>query len=201
MDGTTRRGFLESTGLGLAGLVLGCTPGGPTGDTAPFSDPATEACEATEVQTEGPFFEAGVPVRSDLDLYDEEGTPLRFEGRVVDTDCRPIENAVVDLWHADPGGAYDDSAEHRYRGQQATDADGRFGFTTLKPGHYEVDANWTRPAHLHVKVRVGGTEVLTTQLYFEGDPFNDDDNILVPELVMAVVEEGDGIATAYELVV
>lgn len=193
----SRRGFLQTTGLGLAALALGCDEqaGDDTG-----GDP--EVCgDRTLDQTEGPYWLPDVPIRTDLDLYDEAGTRLRWRGRVVATDCTPIEGAIVDLWHANPTGTYDDSTEMRYRGQTATDAEGRFEFTTVKPGHYVVSPSWTRPAHLHVKVWVGGEELLTTQLYFETDPFNEADTIIHDTLIMAEGADGDGIVCEYELVV
>ena len=39
-----------------------------------------------------------------------------------------------------------------------------------------------RPAHIHVKVRAGGFRELTTQLYFKGDPFNQNDFGYLPSL-------------------
>lgn len=196
LDEPSRRGFLAATGLGLAALALGCDPD-ETGDDTD----ATCDGEPTVDQIEGPFWLPDVPVRTDLDLHGETGTSLRWSGRVLGTDCAPIAGAIVDLWHANPTGVYDETAQMRYRGQTATDADGRFEFTTLKPGHYVVSPSWTRPAHLHVKVFVDGQQRLTTQLYFETDPFNEADTILHESLVMAEEPDGDGIACAFDFVV
>ncbi len=178
-----RRAFLRTAGLGVVGLALGCVPEDPP-------DGIT-SCAFTPNQTEGPFWIPDVPVRTELDLHGDPGARLQFEGRVVGEDCGPFADAIVDLWHADPTGVYDDSATQKYRGQTRTDAEGRFAFHTVLPGHYEVSATWTRPAHLHVKVFVDGGEVLTTQLYFESDPFNDADTLIEDALIMEEEDLGD----------
>lgn len=104
----------------------------------------------------------------------------------MNASCKPVANAVVELWHASPSrpgaeagatdATYDSSASFRYYGQVATDAAGRYEFLTLRPGWY-LNAGTYRPAHLHVKVWVGNVDTpqLTTQLYFDGDPFNHGD--------------------------
>ena len=139
-------------------------------------------CEQTANDIEGPFYRPNVPVRSELDLYGDAGTELTLSGRVLDLDCNPIPNAVVDIWHADPTDVpvadlvdsdsvdYDNtSSEMRYRGQTATDAEGRYSFHTKKPGWY-LNGGTFRPMHIHVKVWVGDNLKLTSQLYFAGDP-------------------------------
>lgn len=203
---SSRRHFLRVTGLGVTGLAAGCVPDAgddtalDTGDTGDTGDPG--ACDLTVPQTEGPYYEAGAPEHDDLDLFGEGGTPLTFHARVVGEDCGPIAGAVVDLWHANTDGDYDDIAPQSYRGTQTTDDDGWCTFTTRKPGHYEVDANWTRPAHLHLKVWVDGTQRVTTQLYFETDPFNAEDALIDDRLIMAEVDDGaGGIICEYELTV
>ena len=61
--------------------------------------------------------------------------------------CRPVERALVDLWHADDGGAYDNRG-FRYRGHVFTDEQGRYRFRTILPGLYPG-----RTRHYHVKVQ------------------------------------------------
>ena len=58
------------------------------------------------------------------------------------------------------------------------------------PGHYLNGARY-RPAHLHVKVHVAGAERLTTQLYFEGDPYNEGDAWFHPSRALHLVRRGD----------
>ena len=110
----------------------------------------------------------------------------------LDTDCNPIPQAVLEVWQADPSGGYDnDSAEMRYRGQLAADASGSYSFHSLVPGRYLNGATF-RPAHVHVKLWVGGLEQLTTQLYFRDDPFNESDPFIESSLILDYSEDAAG---------
>jgi protocatechuate 3,4-dioxygenase beta subunit len=91
---------------------------------------------------------------------DSSGQPLVLEGLVLRPDCRPIAGAVIDIWHCDEHGRYD-NVSFRYRGHQFTDTAGAFHFKTIRPGHYPG-----RTPHIHVKVQGEATRLLTTQLYF-----------------------------------
>ena len=158
------------------------------------------ACGPTASDIEGPFYRPDIPIGGNLDVHGDDGLPLVLSGRVVDTACAPIEGAVVEIWHATPvapGGepgdveaVYDASEAYRYYGQVATDADGRYEFTTLRPGWY-LNGSAYRPAHIHVKVWVGDQEQLTTQLYFTGDPFNETDPWYNPELALDPDDRGN----------
>ncbi|MBE0593706.1 MAG: intradiol ring-cleavage dioxygenase [Burkholderiaceae bacterium] len=133
----------------------------------------------TRPQTEGPFYSAGPPAKTDF-RSDAPGEPMVLLGFVLGTDCRPIEGARVDLWHADADGRYDNRS-FRLRGWQASDARGRFGFETIVPGLYPG-----RTRHFHVKVQRPGGPVLTTQLYFPDEPGNRRDFIFDARLLMEV---------------
>ena len=77
-----------------------------------------------------------------------------------------MPGALVDLWHADDEGDYDNSG-FRLRGHQFADGEGRFRFRTIVPAQLSG-----RTRHFHVKVQPKGGRVLTTQLYFPGEPGN-----------------------------
>jgi catechol 1,2-dioxygenase len=80
---------------------------------------------------------------------------------------------VLDVWQADAVGNYHAAGanDYRLRGKIKTDALGRYRLETILPGRYG-DAAGIRPAHLHVTfLTPGGNALLTTQLYFEGDPY------------------------------
>jgi protocatechuate 3,4-dioxygenase beta subunit len=132
-------------------------------------------CSLTTPDALGPFFSAGAPIREQLAEPQEPGEPLRIEGRLFDVDdCRtPLAGWGLDLWQADSSGEYYDgpSTNYRLRGRLLTDADGRFSFETIKPGNYPLDTSY-RPAHIHFRVySPGGVLAVTSQLYFEGDPY------------------------------
>src|SRR6185503_2948226 len=78
----------------------------------------TPACGAPTVsQTEGPYFKPSSPERQSLIEPSTKGTRIVVEGTVLDTDCRPIPKALLDVWHADAAGEYDNSG-FRMRGHQ-----------------------------------------------------------------------------------
>ena len=122
----------------------------------------------TPTEIEGPYFRLGAPNRSNL-LEPGDKPELVLTGRVLSVNGNPIPNAVVNLWSSDAAGNYD-MIGYRYHGYQVTDAQGRYEFTTIIPGcYYPRDAK-----HLHVKVQ-GDSSPITTQLYVEGEPGNEED--------------------------
>jgi protocatechuate 3,4-dioxygenase beta subunit len=131
----------------------------------------------TPRQTEGPFFTPNSPKRISL-LEGGEKTRFIVTGTVLSPQCKPVPNALLDFWHADEAGEYDNRG-FRYRGHQHADAQGRFRLETILPAEYPG-----RTRHIHVKVQAPGKRILTTQLYFPGDPANRRDGLYRPELEM-----------------
>lgn len=205
----SRRQFVLAASGGFLSLYAGC--GGSSEDGA-LATP--ESCAETPGDIEGPFWRPDSPERTNLDLYADAGTSLSISGRVLGVDCRPIEEAVVEVWHGYPttvGVAdlspsadveYDNASdEMRYRGLTVVDEDGYFSFRTLKPGWYKALGVY-RPAHVHFKVWKDGVELLTTQMYFAGDPFLASDPWAVGELAVALDSDSDGAERAvFDLVV
>ena len=131
-----------------------------------------KACETTTVDIEGPFYLSGAPNKTILADVNEPGERLFITGRVFSSDCiTPVENAVVDVWHSDDSGNYDNSSSYNLRGIMNTDANGNYGFETILPGQYDIGGGQFRPSHIHFKALAQAHTGLTTQLYFEGDPF------------------------------
>ncbi len=155
----TRRRVLLNTGVLAAGWQLSCMDAVLAQELAPTPS-CRDGDEPTVRQTEGPFFKPRSPERSDL--REPGGTGRRFElsGFVLSRSCRPLYGAVVDLWHADEKGEYDNIG-FRYRGHVITGPDGAFRFHTIVPALYS-----SRTRHYHVKVQAPGSSLLTTQLYF-----------------------------------
>ena len=148
---------------------------------------ATPACDddPTPEQTEGPYWTPDSPERSDFTGDGAPGQRMTLTGTVVDTACKPIPGALLDFWQCDGNGVYDNQG-YKLRGHQHTDGNGAFRLTTVKPGLYPG-----RTRHFHVKVRRPGGEVLTTQLYFPGEPGNKADGIYRSELEMTISDTGD----------
>jgi len=121
------------------------------------------SCNLTTSDIQGPFYKTNPPTRTKIAADSEPGERLLLSGIVKNTDCMPVENAIVDLWQANSAGVYDSSSNYNLRGQTISDAIGAYSFDTILPGVYSG-----RPKHLHVKVSKGNFNI-TTQLYFEGD--------------------------------
>lgn len=161
-----RRSLLRNTLA--AGLAFGARAFAQDGYP---SARASAACDAapTSADIEGPYYLAGAPHRSTLIEPGMEGLPLELVGTLRDTQCRALTGAMLEFWQADERGRYDERGP-RLRGSLETDARGSFALRTILPGRYLNGAQY-RPAHIHLKVH-GPRGVLTTQLYFEGDPYN-----------------------------
>jgi len=164
----SRRGVLAwAGGIGLAALVPGCGEEGgdaaPAGTTA--STGAAPSCVLMPELTEGPYYLDLDLVRRDI-TEGRPGAPLDLAVTVVDADsCAPIAGAAVDVWHCDAGGTYsgvDGDSGTFLRGIQMTGEDGRADFATVYPGWYRG-----RAVHVHLKVRLGGGELHTGQLFFD----------------------------------
>lgn len=145
---------------------------------------ATPACggdsRGTPRQTEGPYFTRNSPQRQSLLEDGIGGIMLVLSGAVRATDCRLLPGALLDFWQADAEGVYDNRG-FRLRGHQFTGADGRYRLETVVPGLYPG-----RTRHIHVKVQAPDGPVLTTQLYFPGEPGNRSDRLFSPILVVSV---------------
>ena len=146
----------------------------------------------TPRQTEGPFFSANSPKRISLIEQGSRGPRLVVTGTVLSAQCKPVPNALLDFWHSDEEGAYDNRG-FRYRGHQYADAQGRFRLETIVPAEYPG-----RTRHIHVKVQAPGKRILTTQLYFPGDPGNPRDGLYRRELEM---KKGKGEEASFDFVV
>jgi len=145
---------------------------------------------------EGPLYVAGAPLAKYETRVDEGDTPhaevLVMEGRVLDTEGRPVSGAIVDVWHANEHGRYShfdpEQAEYALRRRIQTDAQGRYRFRSFIPPGYAIPPgsptaelfealgrHGHRPAHIHFLVAASGQRLLTTQINIPGDTFLDDD--------------------------
>jgi catechol 1,2-dioxygenase len=164
---------------------------------------------------EGPYYLPDSPEQhspATLPMRDNEpGTPLLFQGQVTNVAGQALPGAKIEIWHADDLGFYSQFApglpEWNLRGAVVADHDGNFQINTMQPAPYQIPtdgacgqliaaAGWHawRPAHLHLKVSAPGHQLVTTQLYFEGDEHVADDiaSAVKPELVLAPEDRADG---------
>ena len=168
------------------------------GYSAP-DEAAPEICEATPRQTEGPYYPPPGQRESqadrDNDLTKVEGQGKQASGQMMyvigqirDAHCRPLAGAVVEIWQASANGRYrhPDEEENprpldpafQYWGTDRTGTDGGYRFKTIKPGPYSVGRGRMRPSHIHFKVTHPLLDEFITQMYFVGDPHQDEDLIL-----------------------
>jgi protocatechuate 3,4-dioxygenase beta subunit len=140
----------------------------------------------TAPQTPGPFFKPDSPAKSVLFEKGEKSVLLVVSGTVLSAQCTPVANALLDFWHADEFGEYDNKG-YRFRGHQFTDAQGRWRLETILPGEYPG-----RARHIHVKVQAPGKRILTTQLYFPAALGHHDDGLYRRELEMRMPKAGEG---------
>lgn len=169
----------------------------------------------TAAQTVGPFFHDCL-MREDarcdaLCTPATEGMHIRVEGRVIDGDGAPVPDAVLELWQANAHGRYNHPADRRDLpldgaftgyGRLATDTDGRYAFTTVKPGSVPFDADRQQAPHIAIAVLGRGLlNHLYTRLYFDDEPANADDPMLerVPAerraTLVALRGDADGVTT------
>ncbi|MEK6228857.1 MAG: protocatechuate 3,4-dioxygenase subunit beta [Actinomycetota bacterium] len=142
----------------------------------------------------GPVYGDEWPTELEADLTRQhDGEPLgeriKLGGRVRDGDGRPVRNTLIEIWQANASGRYIHAGDQHPApldpnftgaGRCLTDDDGRYEFTTIKPGAYPWlnHANAWRPAHVHFSLF--GTAFATrlvTQMYFPADPLFDQDPI------------------------
>jgi protocatechuate 3,4-dioxygenase beta subunit len=190
----SRRKFVRSA-LASGGVAL--TVGRPalTFAQGPMPTPQCHDGDAATIrQGEGPYFKPSSPLRADLVEPRSRGQLIEIKGQVLTRSCRPVARALVDLWHADERGEYDNSG-FRCRGHVFCDDAGRYRFRTIQPALYPG-----RTRHFHVKVQAAEQPVLTTQLYFPDDPANRRDGLFRRELVMRVGEAAEGLAAQFDFI-
>jgi protocatechuate 3,4-dioxygenase beta subunit len=182
--------------------------------TGARAQPAT-ARRATPAQTEGPFYPVQLPGDSDADLLRNgnvdyrHGQPAWVDGIVTDLQGRPVAGAQVEIWQCDHAGRYHHPGDggradpdFQGFGRVTVGSDGRYRFRTIRPVAYSG-----RTPHIHVKVKLAARELLTTQMYVQGDPHNERDFLwrrlgADRELVTVAFRNGsDGLQASFPIVV
>jgi catechol 1,2-dioxygenase len=201
---THNEGVLFSDAVGLSTLVCLLNNG---------QDGASETAAALL----GPFWRANAPhmenggsiVRSPT-----PGPPLFVDCRIRDAKGAPIPGVRVDVWQASPTGMYENQdagqADMNLRGVFETDAEGRFGFRSVKPAGYPVPTHGPtgemlsaqqrhpfRPAHLHVLAFKPGFKTLITQIFVDDDAHLESDVVFgVTRALIGDLKKGEGAPAA-----
>ncbi|MDE1996638.1 MAG: intradiol ring-cleavage dioxygenase [Rhizobiaceae bacterium] len=174
---------------------------------------------ASESTVLGPFHVEGAP---ELEMganicLDQKGEDMFISGRILGTDGKPIENAVIDVWQANDEGFYDVQQQgiqpdFNLRGVFRTGVDGRYWFRAVKPKYYPIPDNGPvgqllghlgrhpyRPAHLHYIIKAKGYETLVTHIFDPDDPYINSDAVFgVKESLLAEFKRTDDPARAKE---
>jgi len=191
---TKRREFLTASAALPLALATGTLTVGTLVRRTALA--ATPPCgdDPTPRQTAGPFFKPNSPQRGSLIEAGASGEVMTLAGRVLSTSCEPVAGALIDFWHCDAKGNYD-NRRYRYRGHQFADTDGRFSLKTSMPGLYPG-----RTRHIHVIVQAPNRRPVTTQLYFPGERWNEKDFIFNPALLLSVASEGTPMHAQFDFV-
>ena len=209
----------KATAISTAAAIPASTPVPETAtptptETLPSTEETVAIIEPIEVtyitpsQGEGPYYPVEKPADRDNDLTVLAGTTgssagevVEFGGKVYDANGWPIEGLTLEIWQTDAQGVYlhpgDSKTAQRdpnfqFYGESVTAADGSYRFRTILPGQYEP-----RPRHVHLKVKNGQQELLTSQIYFQGDASLEADGLFLSSgnesiyLVMALAAAQD----------
>jgi protocatechuate 3,4-dioxygenase alpha subunit len=145
---------------------------------------------ATTSQTVGPFFHLGCSplYRTELAGPGINGERITIQGRVLDLDGQPVPDALLELWQADASGKYADAVDPKGKsgeaaffgfGRIATDGEGKFCFSTIKPGAVSAPDETQQAPHILVSVFARGLLTrLVTRIYFPEEPLNGNDFVL-----------------------
>jgi protocatechuate 3,4-dioxygenase beta subunit len=162
---------------------------------------STDVCLLQPELTEGPFYVDPKLIRADI-TEGRAGLPMQLRLQVVGADCAPVVGARVDIWQCDAQGVYsgvmnlgagpDTTSQTFLRGTQPTDAAGVATFQTIFPGWYPG-----RTAHVHYKVYLDETTVLTSQIFFDeavNQAIYDDHEAYDRPFARDMLNDQDGIA-------
>lgn len=184
------KGFSRRQVLGMAVGVSGLTL---CGDAPSIIAQAPPTRVFTPSIILGPFYPRMKPSEQDADLTVLVGRQKRAEGkvayltgRVLNLRGEPVRGAKVSIWQANTHGRYSHKSDPNTApldpnfqgfGIQTTDAEGRYRFTTIKPGAYPAPVAGMRAPHVHFEVEAK-YDRLITQMFFPQEALNEQDRFL-----------------------
>lgn len=189
---------------------------------------AASTTEPTSSAILGPFFRENAPalpmgadIVKDHSITNENGKKGEvtfMHGIVTDVQGKPIEGAVIDVWHNSANTLYEQQdpsqPEYNCRGKFTTGADGKYSFLCLKPVAYPIpydsttgdilralDRTCMRPGHIHLFIRTPGYEPLITQIFDRGCPHRGTDAVFAEkdDLVVDFKQADDNIEAQWQL--
>lgn len=189
-DDKRNEGQLVCDILGLESLV----------DEITFKLASEAVDEPTATAILGPFYRHDAPKLAHgscivSDDINEKGDRTWMHGTITDFKTgKPIEGAVLDVWHTAPNGLYEqqdpDQPEMNLRGNFTTGADGKYNFYCLRPVPYPIpydgpagkmlqalDRHPYRPAHIHFLIKAQGYKPFVTQIFDRESKYIDDDAV------------------------
>ena len=140
---------------------------------------------ATTSQTVGPFFSIGMcrSIKQNLADASVSGERVSIGGRVLDGEGQPVPDAILEIWQANSQGKYAHTEDDQDKqldanfsgyGRIPTNAEGKFHFTTIKPGQVPDPDGKLQAPHIVVSVFARGLlRRLVTRIYFPAEPAND----------------------------
>ena len=169
-SGSTSGSSSSSGSSGSSGTSGSALTGWATGGTAamlarasypdPFARGTGSTCTIDCEATIGPCHTTSPEVADPSQGW--SGIPVRLSLKVVDSNCQPVQGALVEIWHTNYKGIYSgrinsmcntaesDRAANYFRAYQVTDANGRVDFDTCFPGWYS-----SRAVHIHFRIQKG----------------------------------------------
>ena len=162
-----RRGLIRAAGaVGLAGLQLPALG-------RVLGSPAAASPAPTPRLTDGPFYPIAFDRNPTTTLIAgamlAQARPLQLVGRVVDRSGSALAGSRIEIWQCDANRHYHHPADGTPEqldqgfigfGWQACRTDGSYAFETMRPVQYPG-----RTPHIHVKVKVDGRAVLSSQIF------------------------------------
>ena len=145
-----------------------------------------EKCISTPEQPKGPFYKINTKF-SNYDLTNNGkalGNKIEIKGRIIDKNCTPYSNVVMNIWQANTYGKYNHNLDNKVKmvdknfygyAKFNCSKNGYYRFITILPGSYAISNRIVRPPHIHLALTTSFGLSFATQLYFKGNKLNDED--------------------------